>query len=119
MIQFLDVSERDTIAARVVGKISEKDVESAAEEIDRRLEEGKVNMYLELDHFEGYEPKAFFKDLQLTLKHFNDFEKVALVSQEEWLDTMAEITDDFVPGIEARYYRLEERPQALRWLDKE
>ena len=120
MIQFLDVSEQDTVAARVVGQIDEKDVEKAAKEIDRRLEEeGLINMYLELDHFEGYEPKALFKDLRLMLRHFDNFKKVALVSQEEWLDAVSEITENLDPGVKARYYRIEERPQALRWLEKE
>jgi|GEM_PF-1842596 len=119
MIQFLDVSEENTIAARVVGKIETEDVEKAAKEIDRRLEEdGKVNMYIELDHFEGYEPKAFLEELKLTTEHFGDFRKMAIVSQEEWLNTLAEITDKISPQLEARYYRLEERPQALRWLEE-
>ena len=119
MIQFLDINEENTVAARVVGKIETEDVEKAAKEIDQQLEEdGKVKMYIELDHFEGYELEAFLKDLKFTVRHFDDFERVALVGQEEWLDALGEITDEIFSGVEVRYYPLGERPQALRWLEE-
>lgn len=119
MIQFLDISEENTVAARVVGKIKTEDVEKAAKEIDQQLEEdGKVRMYVELDHFEGYELPAFLKDLKFAIQHFDDFEKVALVGQEEWLDALGKVTDEIFPGLEIRFYPLVERPQALRWLEE-
>lgn len=118
MIQFLDVDEKNTVATRMVGEISRKDVDQAAREIDRlRAEEGKVNMYIELDNFQGYDSmEAFFEDFKESLKHFDDFNKIALISQDEWLKGVASITKNLLPQTDARYYRFEERPQALRWL---
>jgi hypothetical protein len=44
------------------------------------------------------------------------FEKEAIVSDKQWLETMIKLSDKLFPSVEVRYFSFENKADALAWV---
>lgn len=68
--------------------------------------------------FEGFEAGAIWEDAKFGLQHTNDFYRVAIVSNEKWMEWMTKVADLLTQG-EMRHYRMTQLLEALRWINDE
>ncbi|MEX0928413.1 MAG: STAS/SEC14 domain-containing protein [Balneolales bacterium] len=76
---------------------------------------GTVNLYCEIKRIEGVEPQAIGKDLKLGVRHFNSFEKVAVLGQKKWIEWMSHLAKPFTSG-EVKIFEPEEKEVARSWI---
>jgi hypothetical protein len=67
------------------------------------------------DDFSGFEAGAMWDDVKLGLRHFSGWEKIALVTDLEWVRTAVKIFGLAIPG-HVRVFRNRELAQATRWI---
>jgi glycyl-tRNA synthetase alpha subunit len=80
----------------------------------------KFNIYMQLHRIDGIEPKAVWQDLKFGLENMKEItqkvDKVALVTDKNWVQKLAEISYSFVPGIELKSFAFEKSPEAKKWV---
>ncbi|MDI3324384.1 STAS/SEC14 domain-containing protein [Pontibacterium granulatum] len=77
----------------------------------------KVRVLLYLDHgFTGFEAAALWEDAKFGLAHRNDFLRLAVVGDADWMEWLAKIAD-LLAGGETRHFTSSQFLQALHWID--
>ncbi|AYN67200.1 STAS/SEC14 domain-containing protein [Euzebyella marina] len=116
MIQFIDTKKENLIAARLSGKLNEKNLKTVHDRIHQIIDKGhKVDFYFEMDDFEGYTLKGFWEDIKTDAAHIDDYGKMAFVGDKKWQEWAASATD-FFTGSDAKYFELENKAQAMAWM---
>jgi hypothetical protein len=100
------------------GTVTAGDYESviipAVEALFARRAEVRFLYHLGKD-FSGFEAGAMWDDAKLGLKHFAGWEKMAVVSDVEWLRAAVRIFGLAIPG-QVRVFHDRELEQAKRWV---
>ncbi len=68
--------------------------------------------------FAGFEAGSIWEADRFGRQHTGDFYRIALVSHEQWLEWMTQITNLLTQG-EMRHYRMTQLLEALRWINDE
>jgi phage host-nuclease inhibitor protein Gam len=116
MIELLPTDVENVIGFRMSGKIAARDLEQVTGTIEAKLRDhAKVSVYAEVESFDGMSLDALWHDLKFTLRHFQDVEKEAIVTDREWLTGLAGLGSVFAAG-EVRVFPTERKPEALAWV---
>lgn len=119
MIEVLTLEQDDTLGIRMSGEIRSGDYDLIIPLLEKKIEaHGRVNLYCEMEALDEVEPKAIWKDLKFDIKHFNDFRKVALLGDKQWLQWGAKFAKPFTTA-EVKYFDKKERQEAINWLQVE
>lgn len=112
-IELIDHSIENVIGFRIKEKIEAEDMNTMVELIEEKLkQEDKLRIYAEVDHWSGISVAAFVEDLKLSLNHFRDFEKEAIVSDSKWIKNLATISNSLFSSIEVKHFDIEDKDQA-------
>jgi hypothetical protein len=65
--------------------------------------------------FSGFEPSAVWDDTKLGLKHLTGWERMAVVSDVEWIRGAVRVFGLAIPG-HVRVFHNSELPKAIRWI---
>lgn len=116
MIQFLNSEKDNLIAAKVSDKVSREDVEKVHPLIHEILKKHeKVDFYLELQDFQGYEWEGLLADLKVDSAHLSDYGDMAIVGDKKWEKWAAKATDLFTAS-EVKYFDFKDRKAAKDWI---
>jgi SpoIIAA-like len=106
-----------TIGVEAVGKVTDDDyrtvllpaIEAALERDDVRL------LYVLGEDFESYSPGAMWADTKLWAQHLKAWQKVAIVSDADWLENSVKAFGWLVPG-EVKVFETDDIDDAKEWL---
>ena len=116
MIQILEQSKNNLIATKATGKLTEDDYNLLLPVLYEKLKQyPKLRWYFEMEDFDGWQLKAFWKDAKFDMKHANDFEKVAMVGEKKWQEWMTDLMKPFTSA-ELKYFDLSQTQEAMRWI---
>jgi hypothetical protein len=109
----------DTVLGfRAKGKVTAKDYESvivpAVEAMLARRDKVRFLYHLGED-FSGFEAAAVWDDAKLGLKHLGGWERLALVSDVDWIRMAATVFGIVIPG-HVRVFHNRELTEATRWI---
>jgi SpoIIAA-like len=109
---------------RASGKVTSAEYREMMEPIYATLERGeKLNIYFELaDDFHSLDWGALVQDMKAAgsvgLKHRSAWERMALVTDKDWVKHGASAFGSLAPG-ELRLFEPADRDKARAWLDEE
>lgn len=118
MFEPIDGFGDGTVAMRGVGTVTADDyrtvlmpaVEGAT------AHGGRARLLLVLgDGFEGYDPSAMLADTSLGLGHVSSFERMAVVTDADWLRRAIHLFGGLIPG-EVRLFAVAEQADAEAWI---
>jgi hypothetical protein len=118
MFQPVDGASGNVVALEAVGEITDADYKSV---LIPRLEEaikehGKARVLIWFGpRFEGYAPRAMFDDTMFGIRHWRDFEKIAVVSDIDWIRKGAELFMPMMPAA-TRSFDNEHADDAMAWV---
>lgn len=113
MLQIINLEKEHLIAAKISGKLTEKDMEKMHPLIHNIIEKGhKVDFYFEMEDFKGYTLKGFWEDLKIDSAHLGDYGKMAFVGNKKWQEWAAKATD-FFTGSEVKFFEKTNKENAL------
>ncbi|MDJ0600839.1 MAG: STAS/SEC14 domain-containing protein [Crocosphaera sp.] len=100
MINFLTVKNDLVLALEAEGKVTGDDYQSviipAVE--DKLRQYKKIRLLYEIgNHFSGFDLKAVWEDFKLGITHWRDFEKIALVSDIQWIRIISKLIGVILP----------------------
>ncbi|MGA9882246.1 MAG: STAS/SEC14 domain-containing protein [Candidatus Acidiferrales bacterium] len=118
MIERLDGFPDNVVAVAAKGQVSKKDYEQVlVPEVERAFKKHrKVNFYYELGpQFTGLEPGAAWEDFKEGIRHFGGWDKMAMVTDVEWIKRLVTGFGSIMPG-EARVFPNAEQTVARAWI---
>lgn len=101
MLKLIEGFPEDVVAIAGSGRVTGKDYEEVLiPAVERALERrGKVRLYYELGReFSGIETEAAWKDFKLGIEHFSRWERMALVTDVEWIRLAIKAFGFLMPG---------------------
>ncbi|MCG6939815.1 MAG: STAS/SEC14 domain-containing protein [Thiohalocapsa sp.] len=99
---------------KVTGADYEQHVVPAVEEV--LMAHDKIRLLYQLgDDFEGFDVGALWEDTKVGLSHLAAWERIALVTDVDWLRTTAKAMGFMMPG-EVRVFTNAEMDAAREWL---
>ncbi len=121
MIEKIPGLPDDVLGFSAKGTVTAKDYEIViipAVEAQFARQKNKVRfLYLLGKEFTGFEVAAMWDDAKLGLKHFTGWEKMAVVSDVEWVRMAIEAFGLAMPG-RARVFHERELDDAKRWVSE-
>lgn len=118
MIERLEGFPDNVVALAAKGQVTKKDYEQVlAPEVARAFQKHrKVKFYYELGpQFTGLEPSAAWEDLKEGIRHFGGWEKMAVVTDSEWVKRLVNGFGSIMPG-EVRVFPNAEQTVARAWI---
>lgn len=100
----------------VFGKLTHQDYLTFTPLIDAviaELKDKKIDMLVDCQALQGWELQAAWDDFKIGLKHHNDFNNIAIVRDQKWLNVSSQVASWFVKGQVKIFTDLE---QAKHWL---
>jgi hypothetical protein len=107
-----------TVGFDAIGEVDDDDFEKTLEPVLRRIiaEGRKVRLlYLLGVRFREYEGDALKEEMKFAIHHPSAYERVAVVSDEEWLRPALRLLSVLVPG-QLRGFRVAELAAAKSWV---
>ncbi|WP_373314912.1 MULTISPECIES: STAS/SEC14 domain-containing protein [Flavobacteriaceae] len=74
-----------------------------------------VDLYFELEDFDGYTLKGFCEDIKVDSAHISDYAKMAFVGEKKWQEWVVKATDFFTSS-EVKYFYLKDKELAKAWI---
>ena len=116
MIQVISNMPVGTIGLRASGKISEDDYRDVlVPTINAAMEQGKVRLLYVLEDEAGYKPGAVWADTKMWFKNLKGWERVAIVSDADWLENAVKAFGWLMPG-EVKVFEPDDVRAAKQWL---
>ncbi|GAA2853287.1 hypothetical protein GCM10010472_08110 [Pseudonocardia halophobica] len=107
-----------TVGFEAVGKVDDDDFSDTVEPVLRReIAEGRSIrlLYLLGPDLREYEGDTLAEEVKFAARHPTSYERVAVVSDEEWLRPALRVLSVLVPG-QLRAFPVAELPAAKDWL---
>jgi len=117
MLEILSLDADNVIGCAVDGKINSEDIEKISNIIDEKLKtHEKLRVYVEVNNLDGISLDALFKDLKLGFKHFNHFDKKAVVTDKAWMKNITPVINKIFSNIEVKCFCFEDKDEAVQWV---
>lgn len=120
MITLIKNLPDNIIGCRYEGQVTAADYESvlfpAVATAFKKNKKLKVLWQL-AENFEGFNFDALKDDIEVGLKYFANWEKIAFVSDKKWMNHTVKAFGFLVPA-QVRTYKNDEIPEAIKWLSE-
>lgn len=116
MIEVEHSPEQDLITIRASGTLTEADYDMAIPEIEEaiRKADGAINSVIDVIGLDGFELGAFWKDLEFDIRHFSDFQRIAVVGENRGRQIGATAAT-LLTNAEVRFFDEEAADNARQW----
>lgn len=120
MIEIMQGLPENVVAVSVSGEVTGDDYKNVLiPAIDDKIKKyGKVRMLYHMDkELEWFTLNAMLEDVKVGIQHLKEFEKVAVVSDVDWVSSAVEIFKFIIP-FPVKTYRNEQLPEAMVWISE-
>ena len=118
MIETIETGSPKVVGLKLCGTLHDEDYRQFVPKMETILTaEGKVRLFLQLEDFHGWDVHAAWDDLKFGLKHYSDFERIAMVGDRKWEKWMAGFCKPFTKA-EVKYFDRTEVDAAWKWLQE-
>lgn len=120
-IHFLQTTAENVFAYEVNGKLREKDVKAAVDQLKPYLDrEGKINVLARMKNFGGFDLLSVLDDdlIKLKYKTISKVEKYAIVGASAWMRNLLELISPLF-STEIRVFDASEEHAAWEWVGAE
>ncbi|OGX87511.1 STAS/SEC14 domain-containing protein [Hymenobacter coccineus] len=116
MFKAVDYPDQNLLSFTMAGQLSKADYAAVVPTLTQKVQRwDKVNVYLEIGDMDAVTLPAMWEEFWQDIKHFNDFNRAAVVSDDSLLlQAAAALTGAFTPA-EVKHFPTAEKAAALRW----
>jgi len=116
MIETIETGSEKVLGVKLRGTLHDDDYKQFEPQIETVLtREGKVRLFVQFDDFHGWDMQAAWDDFKFGLKHYSDFERIAMVGDRKWEKWMAALCKPFTKA-QLRYFDKTEVEAAWKWI---
>lgn len=109
-------NNRFFLSFKAIGTLTHEDYVRVIPLIDAGLaqvKEPKINIFMDVSAFKGWEARVAWDDLKLGIKYNFNFDKIALYGENKLIDSLMKVSAWFMNGTLKEF---DNRQEALRWL---
>jgi hypothetical protein len=115
-IQLNEENSEKILDVHVSGKLTKADYEHFVPEFERLVRQhGKLRLLFYMTDFHGWEGGALWEDFKFDIQHFSHIERLAMVGEKKWEQSMAKFCKPFTTA-KIRYFDHAEGAEARKWL---
>ena len=119
MIATFDTGSPKVVGVKLSGALHDEDYRRFVPMIESILTAaGKVRLFVQFEEFQGWDMHAAWDDFKFALKHYSDFERIAMVGDRRWEKWMASVCKPFTKA-KVKYFDRSEVDAAWKWLKDE
>jgi hypothetical protein len=117
MITRLDTDSPKILAFRLSGKLHDEDYRTFLPTVDAAVAAagGGLRLLARFEDFHGWDAKAAWDDFRFGVRHYADFDRIALVGDRRWEEWMAVLCKPFTKA-EVKYFDAMEADAAWAWV---
>jgi hypothetical protein len=118
MIELLKGFPDNVVAVSCKGRVTKGDYDNVlVPTVDKALKmHDKMRLYYEAGpEFGGIDPSAAWEDFKIGMEHFRRWQRVALVTDVDWIKRTMQIFGFIMPG-DMRVFPVAEAAQARAWI---
>ncbi len=116
MIETLQTDSPRTLGFKLSGKLHDEDYKTFVPTVETLLAgEDKMRLFVQFEDFHGWDLHAAWDDFRFGLKHYGDFDRIAMVGDRKWEQWMAQICRPFTKA-SVRYFEASQVENAWTWL---
>ena len=118
MIELLKGFPDNVVAIACRGRVSREDYDTVLiPAVEKALQSyDKVRLLYEVGtDFKGYDAGAAWEDFKVGMEHFSRWERVAVITDVEWIKHAMQLFSFIMPGT-ARVYSLADSAEARLWI---
>ena len=107
------------IALDATGKITDSDYKTVLIPAIKaaKKDHGKVSILIRFGpEYDGYTPHAMLDDTMLGITHWNDFNRVAVVTDKSWVRSLVGLQDLAMPMVDIKAFALADDDIARLWV---
>lgn len=120
MFKFIEGLPPDVMAIEASGEVTDEDYRKMLiPKAEVMMAKGPIKMlYVIGRDFTGFRLEALWDDAAFGIKHWYDFNRIAVVADHNWLRAMVSMFRPFFHG-DVRLFGLSDLPAAKDWITKE
>lgn len=116
MLSFIPSQDPHTLAFEVSGTVTKEDLQKLEQSIKENFSKDQpFNAYAVMQEVKMPTAKALIEEAKIDMKRWSQYNKLAVVSEKKWLETMTTISD-FLPGIKVEHFNMDEMEKAWNWI---
>ena len=116
MYRVLDGSASNTVGIQVDGKLTKDDYGVLIPYLEDLITDCKtLNLLCDMTKFSGIEIEAFWEDFKFSIRHLRDFNRMAVVGDQRWLEWWTKVFNPLVKT-EVKYFPPAEINEAWTWI---
>lgn len=121
MLQFINDLPGDVVGIHAIGEVTKEDFDKVLipriDDLSKRQGEIKYLLVLETD-VSNFTMAAWWKDLVMGLKHFTEWKRIAVVSNQKGVEWFTDAFKHFIPGT-SKGFALNELDEAVEWIKQD
>ena len=121
MLQFINDLPDDVVGIHAIGEVTKEDFDKVLipkiDDLSKRQGEIKYLLVLETD-VSNFTLAAWWKDLVMGLKHFTEWKRIAVVSDQKGVEWFTDAFKFFIPG-NSKGFALSELEEAVEWIKQD
>ncbi len=116
MIATIERDSPNVVSFELTGKLHDRDYKQFVPTMEAILTAmGRVRLFIRLKDFHGWDLHAAWDDFKFSMKHYSDFERIAMVGDRQWEKWMASFCKPFTKAT-VKYFDKSEVDAAWKWL---
>jgi hypothetical protein len=106
------------LVVHVTGKLVKADYAPFVHEFERLFRQyGKLRLLFDMTGLHGWDAGAAWEDLKFDIKHFSDIDRLAMIGEKKWQETMGTFFKPFTKAT-IRYFDHADAADARKWLSE-
>lgn len=119
MVRYFDAAGKPIVGFKILGKIPAAEYGEVNRQLQAALDtHGRVRMLFHMVEPSVLQPAPFWKDIELSLDHLADVERVAIIGPPRWLEGYRLAIEPTYPTIEVQQFTLSEKNRAWNWIQQ-
>lgn len=117
MLDGIDLqAEGNVLEVRVTGKLTHEFYEALGPAVEQQIQQhGKLRILFEMHDFHGWTAGALWDDVKFDFKHWKDIERLAIVGESKWEQSMATFCKPFTTA-KVHYFDQSQAAAARAWV---
>lgn len=116
MLSFIPSQDSQTIAFEVNETVTKEDLLKLSQAIEEQFPGDQLFNAIAIIQLEKVPTVgALLEEAKIDIKHWSQYNKLAVISEMNFLETMTEL-GDFLPGIQSRHFYADEMELAWSWI---
>ncbi|EMI57145.1 SpoIIAA family protein [Rhodopirellula sallentina] len=117
-VELNEVAQGKYLEVHVSGKLDRETYQTLVPQTESQIERyGKIRVLFAMHDFHGWDTGGLWEDIKFDAKHFNDFERIAIVGDRKWERGMAVICKPFTTAT-VRFFDESHLEDARAWLSE-